>query len=77
MTYYVATFGPIEVGRVTILKQPIPYYATVNAVGSAPNSPQLPEATFRKAFSNFEHAKHFVISFFPERTRPFIQWNWY
>ena len=70
MNYTIARLGPIEVGRVTVLNQPVPYYATVNAVAAKPTTRQLPESTFRKAFSNFNDAKAFAISFFPKIFNP-------
>jgi hypothetical protein len=75
--YTIARFGPIEVGRVTTINQPIPYYATINAVAAKPTTPQLPESTFRKAFSNYNEAKAFVTSYFPEDTQSLIQWTIY
>lgn len=74
--FFKARLGPIEIGRVTILSGDNPYYVTVNAVAAAPTTRQLPESTFRKAFSDFNVAKAFAISFFPEKTHPFIEWTY-
>jgi hypothetical protein len=66
--YFIATCGPIEVGRVTVLKQPKPYLASVNAVAVKNyNVPQVDdiESKFNVAFEDFEEAKAYAISFWP------------
>lgn len=70
--YFVATFGPIEVGRITVLKGPEPYFVTINAVGD--KSQQKPETAFIRSFSDFYEAKAYAVSFFPLKTQSFIQW---
>ncbi len=81
MRYWIATFGPIEVGRVTDLNGE--YFVTVNAV--AAKCPQAgvcapqpkPETAFIKTFTDFYAARDYAISFFDPRTQNFIQWTEY
>ena len=75
--YFVAMLGPIEIGRITVLNDTNPYFVTVNAVAAKPTTQQLPESHFVKSFVDFEIAKAYAISFFPDTTRPFILWTTY
>ena len=72
--YWIATLGPIEVGRVTLLAGE--YFVTVNAVSSTIPpcvTPQLPLSTFIKTFTDLTEAQIYAISFFHPNTN--IQWE--
>ncbi len=80
--YSVARFGPIEVGRVTTIPGPLPYFVTVNAVAvkcpaAGVCQQQLPESAFQRAFSDYYEARAYATSFFPLDTQGFIEWTIY
>lgn len=76
--YYVATLGPIEIGRVTTLDGPTPYYVTVNAVyAKGYKIPLLPETAFVKSFADFYEAKAYAVSFFPANNQAAVEWTQY
>ena len=76
MRYWIARFGPIEVGRVTELPGDLPYFVTVNAVAVSQlcGIPAKPASYFVKSFSDFYEAKYYATSFFPQDTQVFIEW---
>lgn len=75
--YWIARFGPIEVGRVTTIPGDLPYFVTINAVAVKQlcNTAALPETAFIKAFKDFYAAEAYATSFFPPNTQPFIEWT--
>ena len=77
--YSIARFGPIEVGRVTTLTGPEPYFVTVNAVAVKQlcGSPAQPETFFIKSFADYYEARAYATSFFPPDTQQFIEWTIY
>ena len=77
--YSIARFGPIEVGRVTTLTGPEPYFVTVNAVAVSVlcKSPAQPETAFIRSFADYYEARAYATSFFPANTQPFIEWTIY
>jgi hypothetical protein len=76
--YYVARLGPIEIGRVTILDGPTPYFVTVNAVyDKGFNNPLQPATNFIKSFSDFYEAKAYAVSFFPPNNQAAVEWIQY
>ena len=79
--YWIGTFGPIEVGRVTKLDNS--FFVTVNAVATdCPiagfcKQQAKPETSFIKYFDDLYQAQDYAVSFFKKNAQPFIQWTFY
>jgi len=63
--YWIATYGPIEVGRVTYLDGAKPYFVTINAVSSLipPCTPYLTEQQLVKSFADLFEAQAYAVSY--------------
>lgn len=72
MAYSIARFGPIEVGRVTTLSGPTPYFVTINAV--AAKIPYYREPELVRSFADFYEAQAYAVSYFPIDRLKYIEW---
>ena len=76
--YWIASFGPIEIGRVTFVNGE--FFVTVNAVAAkcpaagVCNPQPQPETAFVKSFTDLYEAKAYAVSFFDKKALPFVQW---
>ncbi len=72
MPYSIARFGPIEVGRVTTLSGPTPFFVTINAV--AAKLPYFREPELVRSFADYYEARDYAVSYFPIDRLPYIEW---
>ena len=72
MSYTIARFGPIEVGRVTTLTGPTPFFVTINAV--AAKLPYFREPELVRSFADFYEAQAYAVSYFPPDRLQYIEW---
>jgi hypothetical protein len=71
---YTATIGPLVIGTVTVLIDPDPYLAIVNAVQASKCNPNN-NTKFVERFNNLDDAKAYIISFFSDNTHQFVTWS--
>jgi hypothetical protein len=69
----IARFGPIEVGRVTTLGGPAPFFVTINAV--AAKLPYFREPELCRSFTDYYEARDYAISYFPPDRWQYIEWQ--
>lgn len=69
--YWIANLGPIEIGRVTKLNST--YFVTINAVCA--KLPYQIESALVRSFNDFDEAKAYAISFFPQNNQAAVHWT--